>query len=203
MQKWIGFLLFSVVLISCGVQRETLLKESKEAQEELNQEYTDEETSILTEEDFENFEGLEFYPLDKKYIVKADFVRTPDEKPFKMETTTNRKPEYVKYGELHFKLDGKSLQLNVYQETSFKDNPKLKDYLFLPFKDNTIGEGTYGGGRYMDLKIPEKKKIILDFNKAYNPYCAYNAKYSCPIVPEENDLDVEIKAGVKEFYSEL
>ncbi|WP_321538818.1 DUF1684 domain-containing protein [Flavobacterium piscinae] len=71
--------------------------------------------------------------------------------------------------------------------------------MFLPFTDLTSGIESYGGGRYIDLKIQEGKIWTIDFNQAYNPYCAYNEKYSCPIVPEENDLKVEIKAGVKAF----
>ena len=71
------------------------------------------------------------------------------------------------------------------------------DHLFLPFTDNTNGVETYGGGRYIDLKIPAGNTINIDFNKAYNPYCAYSDKYSCPIPPPENHLDIEIKAGIK------
>ena len=76
---------------------------------------------------------------------------------------------------------------------------KFKKHLFLPFTDLTSGVESYGGGRYIDLEATDKDTMIVDFNQAYNPYCAYNEKYSCPIVPEENDLKVEIKAGVKAF----
>ena len=75
----------------------------------------------------------------------------------------------------------------------------FEDYLFLPFLDDTNGEESYGGGRYIDLKIPEGDQMTIDFNTAYNPYCAYDAKYSCPIVPRENYMDVEVRAGVKAF----
>ena len=75
---------------------------------------------------------------------------------------------------------------------------EYKDYLFLPFTDLTNGTVTYGGGRYIGLRIPKSgNKIIIDFNQAYNPFCAYSGNYSCPIVPEENNLDVQVKAGVK------
>ena len=76
---------------------------------------------------------------------------------------------------------------------------EYKDYLFLPFLDDTNGEGSYGGGRYIDLRIPDSDTMIIDFNTAYNPYCAYNDRYSCPIVPRQNYLDVAIEAGVKAF----
>ena len=175
------------------------LIESRDAQIVLNEEFSNIETSILEPEDFKNFEGLEFYPLDEKYIVKARFERTPNEKPFLMQTTTNRKPEYIKYGKIHFTLDGKNLVLSVFKSTQAYDQEGYEDYLFLPFTDLTSGNGSYGGGRYLDLRIPEGDTIIIDFNKAYNPYCAYNPKYSCPIPPEENDILVRVEAGVKNF----
>jgi uncharacterized protein (DUF1684 family) len=89
--------------------------------------------------------------------------------------------------------------LNLYKNTTPYDDPELKDYLFLPFTDWTSGDGSYGGGRFLDAYIPEGDIILLDFNKAYNPYCAYNSGYSCPIPPKENDLDVRIEAGVKDY----
>ena len=72
--------------------------------------------------------------------------------------------------------------------------------MFLPFLDATNGVETYGGGRYLDMKVPKSNEVIIDFNKAYNPYCVYNHEYSCPIVPLENELDVEINAGVKKYH---
>lgn len=175
------------------------LKESKQAQEKLNEAYLNPETSILLEEDFETFKGLEFFPLDEKYIVKAKFIRTPGEEPFEMPTTTERTPVYEKYAEVHFRIDNEDLKLNVYRDTSFVSKPGLEDYLFLPFYDLTNGIETYGGGRYLDFRIPEGDTITIDFNRTYNPYCVYNPKYSCPIPPSENDLDIEIRAGVLDF----
>lgn len=175
------------------------LIESREAQNVLNEQFSNIETSILEPEDFKIFEGLEFYPLDEKYIVKAIFERTPNEKPFLMPTTTNRMPEYVQYGKLHFTLEGKELVLRLFKSTEAYNQEGYEDYLFLPFTDLTSGNGSYGGGRYLDLRIPKGDTIIIDFNKAYNPYCAYNPKYSCPIPPEENDLLVRVEAGVKNF----
>ena len=113
-------------------------------------------------------------------------------------TSTERTPEYVKYGEAHFSLDGKNFVLNLFQNTA-ETKVGEADYLFLPFTDLTSGVDTYGGGRYIDQKIPEGNSIIIDFNQSYNPYCAYNPRYSCPIPPPENDLLIEIMAGVKDF----
>ena len=117
-----------------------------------------------------------------------------------MKTTTSRTPIYKKYGELHFSIDGKELKLNVYQNVDLKKKPGYDDYLFLPFSDLTCGKDSYIGGRYIDMRIPKSGKVTIDFNQAYNPYCAYNYEYSCPIVPLENDLDIEINAGVKKFH---
>lgn len=176
-----------------------LLKESEAAQVDLNKQFIDPETTILEPEIFKDFQGLSFFPLDPKFIIKAVLVRTPNEKPFLMKTTTARLPEYVKYGEVHFTFDSNNYVLNVFKSTKPYDEPGYEDYLFLPFTDLTSGDGSYGGGRYLDLRIPENDFVILDFNKAYNPYCAYNAKYSCPIPPKENDLPFRIEAGVKDF----
>ncbi|WP_139855062.1 DUF1684 domain-containing protein [Aequorivita sinensis] len=196
-----NLLLFSFLLItSLGfTQSEALVLESLKAQVKLNSEFANPETTILTPEDFRTFKELDFYPIDEKYIVNARFVRTPDEKPFLMPTTTTRTPEYVKYGEAHFSIDGKGFVLSLFKNTQPYNEPGYEDYLFLPFTDLTSGDGSYGGGRYLDQRIPEGDTFVIDFNKAYNPYCAYNPKYSCPIPPKENDLLIRIEAGVKNF----
>ena len=196
-----NLLLFSFLLItSLGfTQSEALVLESLKAQVKLNSEFANPETTILTPEDFRTFKELDFYPIDEKYIVNAKFVRTPDEKPFLMPTTTARTPEYVKYGEAHFSIDGKEFVLSLFKNTQPYNEPGYEDYLFLPFTDLTSGDGSYGGGRYLDQRIPEGDTLVIDFNKAYNPYCAYNPKYSCPIPPKENDLAIRIEAGVKNF----
>jgi uncharacterized protein (DUF1684 family) len=98
-----------------------------------------------------------------------------------------------------FNLKGNAYRLNVYQNQDLMKKEGFEDYLFLPFLDDTNGEESYGGGRYIDLGIPEGDEVVIDFNKAYNPYCAYNEKYSCPIVPRENYLDLKVEAGVKAF----
>lgn len=169
-------------------------------QKELNAEYADAKTSPLTEEDLAKFKSLDFYPINEKAFVKAQFIRTEKEKPFGMPTSTARKPMYVKYGEVHFQLEGKEFKLNVYRNIELSKKEEFKDYLFLPFSDLTSGKESYIGGKYIDLKIPAGNTIVIDFNLSYNPYCAYNHKYSCPKVPLENDLAIEIKAGVKKFH---
>ncbi|MFV5701204.1 DUF1684 domain-containing protein [Flavobacterium sp. XS2P12] len=169
-------------------------------QKDLNTEYADVKTSPLTTEDLAVFKTLDFYPANEQFFVIAKFVRTKKEKPFAMKTSTDRKPLYVKYGEVLFMIDGKELKLNVYKNIELSKKPGYKDYLFLPFSDLTSGNESYIGGKYIDLRIPKDDTIVIDFNTSYNPYCAYNHKYSCPKVPLENDLNIEIKAGVKKNH---
>ena len=198
MKVFLSALLLCMSLYSFG-QDETLIDEIVAYQDSENEKFSDPETTILEPKDFAEFKELDFYPIDLKYRVEARFVRTPDEKPFLMPTTTSRLPEYVKYGEAHFTIDEKKLKLALYKNTEPYDEPGYENYLFLPFTDLTSGDGSYGGGRFMDAWIPEGETIVLDFNKAYNPYCTYNSRYSCPIPPRENHLAIEIKAGVKDF----
>lgn len=180
-------------------QDSTTIKKILMFQEELNKEFTSEEESPLTPKDFKVFKELDFFDIDTTYSVTAEFVRTPYETPFIMKTTTDREPIYVKFGEAHFTLQEKEWTLNIYQNQGLKTQSEYEDYLFLPFTDLTNGETSYGGGRFIDLKIPEGDIILIDFNMAYNPYCAYSARYSCPIPPEENHLELEIPVGVKKY----
>ncbi len=169
-------------------------------QKDLNAEYADAKTSPLLPEDLKTFQTLDFYPANEKFYVVAKFIRTENEQPFEMKTSTNRKPVYVKYGEAHFSIDGQDFQLNIYRNIELSKKEQYKDYLFLPFSDLTCGNESYIGGKYIDMKIPQGDTIVIDFNTSYNPYCAYSHKYSCPKVPLENDLKIAIRAGVKKFH---
>ncbi|TDR25969.1 DUF1684 domain-containing protein [Flavobacterium cheniae] len=195
MKKLLIFLLFSTMTFA---QKD--LSSAEKFQSDLNKSYADSLKSPLTKEDLKEFKGLDFFSINEKYIVEATFIRTKKEKPFGMKTTTSRTPLYKKYGELHFNIDDKAFKLNVYQNVDLNKKPGYEDYLFLPFSDLTCGKESYIGGRYVDMKIQKGKTWTIDFNKAYNPYCAYNYEYSCPIVPLENDLNIEILAGVKKFH---
>lgn len=181
-------------------QKKFSQKEAEKFQKQINSEYADAKTSPLMEEDLKVFKTLEFYPINSQYFVNAKFVKAENEKVFEMKTTGTRTPKYIKFGTLYFTLNGTELKLNVYRNIELSKQKEYKDHLFLPFSDLTCGKESYIGGRYIDLKIPKGDSITIDFNQAYNPYCAYNHKYSCPLVPLENDLNVEIKAGVKTFH---
>ena len=197
MKNILLFLLFLTVL-SCSKGKEPIPGETV-FQIKMNAEFKDASKSPLKDKDRKDFKSLDFFKVDSTYVVTAKFERTPNETPFEMKTTTERLPVYVKYGIITFKLKGNDYQLNVYQNQDLMKNEGYDDYLFLPFLDDTNGEETYGGGRYIDLTAPEADELVIDFNKAYNPYCAYNEKYSCPIVPRDNYLDLKVEAGVKNF----
>lgn len=192
----IGILLIS--LLSCAHDKQPLLGET-DWQKEMNADFKDASKSPLKDKDRKKFKGLEFFKFDSTFVVSAKLTRTPNEKPFKMKTTTDRLPNYKKYGIVEFEMEGRTHRLSIYQNLDILDEEGYEDYLFLPFLDNTNGEGSYPGGRYVEGRMPEGDTIVIDFNKAYNPYCAYNDKYSCPIVPRENYINANVRAGVKAF----
>ncbi|MFT5640803.1 MAG: hypothetical protein ACI9A7_000901 [Cyclobacteriaceae bacterium] len=168
-------------------------------QSELNESYQDKEESPLEKKDLKKFKGLDFFEIDSTYNVIASFLRTPNEMSFTMPTTTDRLPVYVQYGLVSFNLNGQEFNMPIFQNQSLVLTEEYEDYLFFPFTDLTNGFESYGGGRYIDLRLPNSDEIRIDFNKSYNPYCAYNGKYSCPIPPRSNDMNIEINAGVKKW----
>ena len=186
------------VFVGCQSQKRPL-KAQSEFQTQQNNFFKDASKSPLKSKDLKSFEGLEFFPIDSLFVVEAQLMRTPNTPFFDMKTTTKRLTKERVFGILSFTINMEPYSLNVYQGAPDVDSEADSDYLFLPFLDATNGTETYGGGRYIDLSIPEGNQLIIDFNKSYNPYCAYNEKYSCPIVPRENYLPLKINAGVKRF----
>ncbi|AUC86274.1 hypothetical protein CW731_13740 [Polaribacter sp. ALD11] len=200
--KKLILLLSLLILISCNSQGKRALIGKTTYQQKLNASYKDATKSPLEKKDLKNFKGLDFFPIDSTFIVTAKLVRTENAPTFKMATTTDRKPLYKEYGKLSFTLKGENRELTIYQSQDDLIEEEYKDYLFLPFTDNTSANESYGGGRYMDVMLTDISKentIELNFNNTYNPYCAYNDKFSCPLTPRKNHLDVEIKAGIKVF----
>ncbi len=143
--------------------------------------------------------ALRFYKANPKFAVPAIFHRVQDTIGFDMQTHSGVIKKYYVYGELHFTMAKQTQTLLLYQSKSLMANPEYEDYLFLPFTDNTNYKSTFGGGRYIDLKIKDVADgtLTLDFNRAYNPYCAFKGGYNCPIPPAENKLSLYIKAGEK------
>ena len=149
----------------------------------------------------EQKELLRFYPLDSTYRVVARFEKYADSPWFPMPTSGATPQIQRKYGRLTFIIHDTVLHLMVYQSQSLLQKAATRDYLFIPFTDATSGIDSYGAGRYVDGAITDIRNgsMVLDFNKAYNPYCAYSAGYNCPIPPRENDLPVAIRAGEKNY----
>ena len=187
-----------ISILSCA-QDKRPLKGETEFQKEQNAIFKDATTSPLKDKDRKDFEGLDFFKFDSTFVVKAMLTRTPDSEWFNMKTTTDRVSKERVYGVLTFELNAIEHQLNIYQGKDLLTEEGFDDYLFLPFLDETNGLESYGGGRYIDARIPEGNTMVIDFNESYNPLCAYNDKYSCPIVPRENYLKTKIEAGIKRF----
>lgn len=159
-------------------------------------ELLDPQTKLLSDEERDHFQGLDYFQVDTNSIVVAHFEYNKGKK-FKMQTSTDRTPVYRRYGYVYFNWKSESCTLTVYQNIELSKKAEYKDYLFIPFRDGTSGEESYGGGRYLDLRQTSSETMLLDFNLAYNPYCAYSMNYSCPVPPAENTLKVRIEAGEK------
>ena len=150
-------------------------------------------SSPLLEEDKANFSGLNYYPVNEEYKVRARLIEVEKKIPVFIATTTGEQEKYIPFAYAQFEMLGEEHNLLLYKDWD-DENPNR---LFLMFADETSGDETYGGGRYMEMNQTNTNSIILDFNTAYNPYCHFNPDYSCPIPPKENLITVPIKAGEK------
>jgi uncharacterized protein len=148
--------------------------------------------SPLTADQREGFIGLKYYPENPALRLTLPIEPHADRDIITMITSTGSAREYVKSGQFSFTINGESATLQVYQDPE-------AEYFFLPFVDATAPEETYGAGRYLDIEPIGNGEFLIDFNYAYNPYCAYNDKWSCPIPPQENRVKVRIEAGEKNF----
>ncbi|MEM1327075.1 MAG: DUF1684 domain-containing protein [Bacteroidota bacterium] len=167
----------------------------------LNEKYQHPVTSPLSAAQilaFKELGGHPFYPLSKAYRVTADIELFDQFEDINMSTSSGKEATYQKYGRATFKLNGASHELTIFRSVELNDDGTQSNDLFIPFRDLTSGKETYGGGRYIDMKIPDEgKAFIIDFNKAYHPYCAYTDGYSCPIPPSENTLTTAVNAGIQ------
>lgn len=172
-------------------------REIRAFQKDLNQHYRDPDASPLTAEDRVEFKKHDFFPMNEALRFEARIERTPEADAFQMATVSGKFKTYRKWANLRFDWNGRPYQLAAYRQISKKSGEE-SDYLFVPFRDESSGNESYGGGRYIDLEIPEEgdQTLVLDFNQAYNPYCAYSSGWSCPIPPEENFLEFKVLAGV-------
>ena len=192
------FIIFSLVTASVFAQTDNGQADILKFQKELNEEYKNPKKSPLKGKDLKRFKKHEFFPINLTYRVVATLAATPESTFFQMPTSSEVFKDHRVYGMLTFELQGRTFEIPVYQSKILMAMPQYKEHLFFPFTDKTSGVLTYGAGRYIDLEIPkEGNTLVLDFNKAYNPFCAYSDGYSCPLVPADNNIDLEILAGVK------
>jgi len=198
MKNLVVLVIIITVLHACKDQKR-YIPNLTEFQKELNSSFKDVTKSPLSKEDRQNFISLEFFDFDSSYVVKGILIPFQKDSIFDMKTNTDRMHTYNKFGKIKFNLDNTYFELNVYKDQELINDQTNIDDVFLPFYDNTNGITTYSGGRYMDLKVSKDSIISIDFNKAYNPYCVYNYKFSCPIVPSENFIALEVNAGVKDY----
>jgi uncharacterized protein (DUF1684 family) len=203
----ITLVLFFMILTSSGISQTkedssilTYDKEIGKYRNGINIKLMYGESTPLLPEQLKNFKGLKYFEPNLDYLIEATLVKASKQEDIIMKTSGDRTPVYVRYGVVKFMLKGMSCTLAVFQNKKMLELSKDTSALFIPFRDETCGKESYGGGRYIDCEIPATgDKVMLDFNKAYNPYCAYNHNYSCVIPPEENRLAVRIEAGEKVF----
>ncbi|MCB9052084.1 MAG: DUF1684 domain-containing protein [Lewinellaceae bacterium] len=193
---WLFFLLLGTSLHAQGSA--PYAREIRTHRKHYKKEFLKEERSPL---DKKGVKKLRFFPPDESYRATGTFVRTPDAEPFEMATYSGITKPYVLYGTVAITLKGQPVEISIYQSLQLRQLPMYRDYLFIPFKDLTNGEATYGGGRYMDIRMSEIQngQVSIDFNKAYNPYCAYSDGYNCPVPPVANHLELAVEAGEKAF----
>ncbi|MHB9285896.1 DUF1684 domain-containing protein [Halobacteriales archaeon Cl-PHB] len=154
--------------------------------------------SPIPQDEREAFDGLDYYPVDADYRFEVDLDRHDDPDEVVVGTSTGGEQTYLEWGEFAVDVDGQVVTIQAY-----KSDPD-DDRLWVPFRDETSGEATYGAGRYLDLEVDSHHlggdTWLLDFNEAYNPTCAYSDRYECPLPPTENWLEVPVEAGEKAYH---
>lgn len=165
--------------------------ELQEFRKEKDEFFGRDHQSPLTADQQRNFHGLAYFPENPSLVIKAKIDRGVEPKIIRMQTTKGEEQTYRPYGVVRFQVDGKDTQVTLYASENSHE-------LFLPFRDATSGKESYGAGRYLDLHA-HGDEIVIDFNYAYNPYCAYNPDWNCPLPPSENWLKIPIRAGEQTF----
>ncbi len=145
----------------------------------------------------DDFTGLAYFPPNPKFRLRMRLQRHPTPEPVTMVTSKGIPRDMLKWGYFEFTLDGQTRRLQAYK--SVPKPGEHEESLFVPFRDGTSGKESYGAARYLDLPVSRTDEYVLDFNLAYNPYCAYSDDYVCPFPPRENWLDIRIEAGERDF----
>lgn len=194
-------LFFALIILAIGVYGSVYQKIGDDYIEKIqklranyNQYIKYYEDSPLEQDELTNFEKLDYYNVNEQFKIKAHYSKLEYQDTFNIKLTEEKSLQFIKDGIAKFSFKGRPQKLVLLKHINSKNNR-----LFIPFKDKTSGKYTYGAGRYLDVTDDGSGIIIIDFNLAYNPYCAYNSNYKCPMVPSENVLKEEILAGEKSY----
>jgi uncharacterized protein (DUF1684 family) len=201
----VAFLIFSVVVFSQTKKNASSDSKNFDSRSSYTMElvkhqqhYKEELVSIIkTDTSF-----VSFYKVQARYRLKATYEPLRNQPVFNMGTSSGKTKQAQKIGLVKFTINKRAYQLSAYQLIALRTNPEQQDLFFIPFTDATSGEETYSAGRYLDFKLSDIQNgssLVIDFNKAYNPYCAFVDGYNCPIPPPENQLTAAIKAGEKAY----
>ncbi|WP_439481835.1 DUF1684 domain-containing protein [Cyclobacterium plantarum] len=186
----------SLIYTFTGTENPELYQETIEAERERQFKFLKYNMeSPLTEDQKQELDSLDFYPIDPSYKVRARMVPVANKRILEIPMTDGSIERYIRHSFAEFELAEKPVKLLLLQA---EDETDLRNF-FLAFADETSGEETYGGGRYLNLRQDGQSSITIDFNLAFNPYCAYNPDFACPIPPRENILEIPIKAGEKNY----
>lgn len=196
--RWMKYLILIICFATHSLFAQNFTKEIAKHRALYKNEFLTDKNSPLKKEDLK---FLQFYAANPSYKVKTYFTKTIDTTGFDMLTHSGKIKKYYVFGFVTFTLKKQVFKLFIYQSEQLKTTKGLEDYLFIPFTDETNSTATFGGGRYLDFKEKDivNNQLLIDFNKCYNPYCAYKGGYNCPIPPKENDLKITIEAGEKLF----
>jgi len=145
-----------------------------------------------------HMKDLEYFPPDPSYVFELKLNVYPNPEKLTMTTSKGKQRDYLRYGYFEFQIEGKTQKLQAYMSIPVREH-QHEEQLFVPFRDSTSGKESYGAARYIDMELIPSAEFVLDFNLAYNPYCAYSDDYVCPFPPQENWLQVPIMAGEKNF----
>lgn len=192
--KAIPFVVF-LLLANCNQQNTQYIRQVAAHRMQLNETFFNPETTPLDSVQLKNFKGLKFFPVNDKFKIQALLEPTPHTKIFDLPHTNNLSKPYKIFGWLTFEIENKTYKLMALEPVIKKSGYENK--LLVPFNDLTNGKSTYSGGRYLDIAYDGKNIQEMDFNYSYNPYCAYNHKFVCPIPPPENLIPLKIEAGMK------
>ncbi len=199
--KRVGYIVIPIIVIIIGYSFLGQGESEEDYIEKIKQERVEKDSFMKESESSpfvnkrDEFTGLQYFPIDPEFKVKATIIKFDSNQYMEIAETGGEVKRYLKFATAQFTLKGQELELLLLKPVGFGP----MDVIFTAFADDTSGESTYGGGRYLDLSFKNATEITIDFNLAYNPYCEYTPDFSCPLPPKENILPIAITAGEKNY----